>query len=421
MSTLFPEEDSDPLTISELTQQVKVLLEDTFWDGVHVTGEVSNLARPSSGHVYLKLKDANSQLNTVIYRGVALRLRYDLENGMEVIAQGKMSVYQPRGEYQLQVTNIEPKGIGALELAFRQLKERLSSKGYFLPERKRPIPAYPQKVGIITSPTGAAIRDVLEVLRRRWPALEVLVCPVSVQGEGSAEQIASAIHLVNQLSDAPDVLFIGRGGGSLEDLWAFNEEVVADAVCRSKIPVVTGIGHETDLTIADLVADVRALTPSEAAERIAPNRERHFAALQACFERMTLQMTQKIRQNQQRLRELAQRRSFRNPWSLIGERSQRVDDLQQRLIRAMRIRLENARQQVHVKLAQLESLSPLKVLQRGYSLTRMESDATILRRPEQAQPGERIITLLPTGRVISRVEEVRADRGEETRSPKDHL
>src|SRR5258708_5628698 len=238
MSGPFPPEGVQPLTVSALTHDVRAALAEHYPQGVWVTGEVSNLARPSSGHVYCKLKDAGSQLNTVIYRGVALRLRFDLRDGQEVIVKGQLIVYVPRGEYQLQVEEIQPRGIGPLELALRQLREKLSAKGYFLPGRKKPLPRFPRRIVLVTSPTGAAVRDMLEVLLRRWPAIEAWVCPVPVQGDGAGAKIAAAIDTLNGLADI-DVLLVGRGGGSIEDLWPFNEEVVADAIHRSRIPIVT--------------------------------------------------------------------------------------------------------------------------------------------------------------------------------------
>src|SRR5437763_8723079 len=232
MTALCPSSNLRPLTVSELTGGVKAILEAALGDGVWVTGEVSNLARPSSGHLYLKLKDAGSQLNTVVYRGVALRLRFDLQDGMEVIARGRVIVYVPRGEYQLQVEEIQPQGIGPLELAFRQLKEKLSARGYFEPRRKKKLPRFPRRAVLVTSPTGAAVRDMLEILMRRWPALEVWVRPVPVQGGGAGAKIAEAIDQLNRFDDI-DVMIVGRGGGSLEELWPVNEEAVADASYRS--------------------------------------------------------------------------------------------------------------------------------------------------------------------------------------------
>jgi exodeoxyribonuclease VII large subunit len=244
------------LSVSELTRQVKEVVEGGF-PNVWVGGEVSNLSRPSSGHLYLKLKDSQARLNAVVYRGVALRLKFDLHDGMEVIARGRLNVYVPHGEYQLSVEELQPKGIGPLELAFRQLKEKLSVRGYFDPKRKKRLPRFPRRVVLVTSPTGAAVRDMLETLGRRWPAAEVWVCPVPVQGDGAGLKIAEAIGRLNRIRGI-DVLIVGRGGGSLEDLWAFNEECVAQAIYASRIPVVSGVGHETDYTIADMVADARA-------------------------------------------------------------------------------------------------------------------------------------------------------------------
>src|SRR5262245_25355706 len=292
MSDLFSQFDEQPLSVGELTRRLKLLVEGAYPE-VRVTGEVSNLARPSSGHLYLKLKDGESQLNTVVYRGVALRLRFDLADGMEVVARGRLIVYAPRGEYQLQVEEIQPKGIGPLELAFRQLKEKLSIRGYFDPRRKKSLPRFPRRVVLVTSPTGAAVRDMLEILNRRWPALEVWVCPVPVQGEGAAAKIAEAIDRLNTLSGI-DVMIVGRGGGSLEDLWPVNEESAADGIYRSRIPVVSGVGHETALTIADLVADVRALTPSEAAERLTPSRVELLQRMDSWQDQMKASLRKKV-------------------------------------------------------------------------------------------------------------------------------
>src|SRR5262245_1503870 len=253
MSATLPPTGMRVYTVGELTRAVKELLEDAH-PCVWVEGEVSNLARPTSGHIYLTLKDEEAPLRAVVYRGVALRLRFDLRDGMKVLARGRLTVYVPRGEYQLLVEEVQPKGIGPLELAFRQLKEKLSVLGYFEPRRKKKLPHYPRRVALVTSPTGSAVRDMLEILGRRWPAAEVWVCPVRVQGEGAAQEIAAALRLLNRVGppEAPpgrriDVVIVGRGGGSLEDLWPFNEEPVADALFASRIPVVSGVGHEDDL------------------------------------------------------------------------------------------------------------------------------------------------------------------------------
>jgi exodeoxyribonuclease VII large subunit len=366
--------------VGELTRAVKELLE-TEHPCVWVEGEVSNLARPNSGHVYLTLKDEEAPLRAVVYRGVALRLKYDLHDGMRVIARGRLSVYTPRGEYQLLVEEVQPKGVGPLELAFRQLKERLSVLGYFEPDRKRPIPRIPRRVALITSPTGSAVRDMLEVFARRWPALEVWVCPARVQGDEAAAEIAAAIGLLNHLKAPIDVLVLARGGGSLEDLWPFNEAVVAHAIFRSHIPVVTGIGHEDDLTIADLVADRRALTPTEAAERLVPDRAEVAEALAATQARLMAGLRRLAEQSRSRL-------------EAAGER----------LERATRRRTEVARHRLEAAAGKLEGLSPLGVLARGYSLTRRLDDLSVVRSPDQVRAGDRLLTQVAGGQIISRVE-----------------
>jgi exodeoxyribonuclease VII large subunit len=395
-------EGTHVLSVGELTRLVKEKVEGEF-PNVWVSGEVSNLRRPSSGHQYLKLKDSEACLSAVIYRGIGLRLKFDLHDGMEVIARGRLNVYVPHGEYQLLIEELQPKGIGPLELAFRQLKEKLSVRGYFEPRRKKKLPRFPRRVVLVTSPTGAAVRDMLEILGRRWPAAEVWVCPVPVQGDGAAEKIAEALGRLNRLRGI-DVLIVGRGGGSLEDLWAFNEECVAHAIFTSRIPVVSGVGHETDLTIADLVADVRALTPSEAAERVVPNRAEVLEWLRGTGAQLRTLLTQKLERTKQRLEDLARRRYFRLPLERVRDEERRLDDYAGRLERGLRQRLVLARQRVEAGAARLETLSPLNVLARGYSLTRKEADGAVLRSPDQVRPGDRLVTTVEHGRVVSRVE-----------------
>jgi exodeoxyribonuclease VII large subunit len=409
--TPFPPPGVKVLSISELTQAIKGMLEGcgTVW----VKGEVSNLSRPNSGHIYLTLKDEQAPLKAVVYRAVALRMKFDLRDGTSVTACGRLSVYAPWGDYQLQIEQIQPEGIGPLELAFRQLKEKLSGRGYFEPSRKKRLPRIPRRVVLVTSGTGSAVRDMLEVLSRRWPVAEVWVCPVRVQGEGAALEIATAIGLLNHINAARrlpiDVLLIGRGGGSLEDLWPFNEEIVAHAIYRSAIPVVTGIGHEDDLTIADLVADLRALTPTEAAERIVPNRAEVLDWLASLDKRLRALLSRQIDLARARLDDLANRRCFRLPVDRIRDEERRLDDWSERLNRAVQQRLQQARRQVEAGAARLEDLSPLNVLARGYSLTRREKDQALLTGPEQVQPGDRLVTRLRHGQVVSRVEEVSPD------------
>lgn len=399
------------LSVSELTQAVKGMLEDGF-RSVWVSGEVSNFSRAKSGHFYFTMKDGDAQLRAVIWRSAAVRVRFEPSDGMHVIAGGRLSVYPARGEYQLVVEQLQPKGIGELELALRQLREKLSRLGYFEAARKRPLPAFPRRVALVTSPSGAAVRDMLEILGRRWPLVEVVVCPVKVQGDGAAQEIAAGIRLLNRLHAtaalAFDVMVVGRGGGSLEDLWAFNEECVAQAIFASQIPVVSAVGHEVDVTIADLVADRRALTPSEAAEIIVPLLAEQMDALNDLQSRLKDSITGRIQSTRQRLEELSQRRVFRLPLEPIRESERRLDEWGARLRRAVQARLTRTKAQLESHAARLETLSPLNVLARGYSLTRTETTQALLRRAEQVRPGDRIETLLEHGRIISRVEEAQA-------------
>jgi exodeoxyribonuclease VII large subunit len=400
MSAPIPPSGIKVFGVGELTRDIKRILEEahgTVW----VEGEVSNLARPSSGHLYLTLKDEEAPLRAMVHRGVALRLRFDLQDGMKVITKGRLSVFVPRGEYQLQIEEIHPKGVGPLELAFRQLKEKLSARGYFLPARKKKLPRIPRRIALVTSATGAAVRDMLEVLNRRWPAVEVWVCPSRIQGEGAAEEIAQTIGRINRISEPIDVIILGRGGGSLEDLWSFNEEIVAQAIYASRVPVVTGIGHETDLTIADLVADRRALTPSEAAEVVVPDRTEVLAWLANLEGRLRSFLSRNLERARGRLEELASRRCLREPTDRIREAERRVDDLAERLDRTVQQHLARAEERLQAQAARLESLSPLNVLARGYSLTRRLPERQVVRSADQVQPGDLLLTTLRQGDIVS--------------------
>jgi exodeoxyribonuclease VII large subunit len=406
----FPPPGVQVYTVGELTRDIKTVLEEG-WSQVWVEGEVSNLARPSSGHLYLTLKDEEAPLRAVVYRGIALRMKFDLHDGLHVIARGRLSVYTPRGEYQLLIEEVQPRGIGPLELAFRQLKEKLFTLGYFDPRRKKPLPTFPRRLCLVTSPTGSAVRDMLEILGRRWPAVEVWVCPVRVQGEGASDEIATAITLLNRhagpgSAQPLDLLIVGRGGGSLEDLWPFNEEVVAQAIFHSSIPVVSGVGHEDDLTIADLVADCRALTPSEAAERVVPDRADILAGLSGLEDRLRTLLLRRLEATRTRLDELASRPCLRRPLDRLREAERQIDEWSSRLDRAVQVRLEQARQRLENLTGRLENLSPLKVLGRGYSLTRRLEDLAVLHSVTQVQPTDWIVTQLHDGRVVSRVETV---------------
>jgi exodeoxyribonuclease VII large subunit len=391
-------------TVSELTLEVKTLLEQGLsW--VWVSGEISGVSRPSSGHIYFSLKDGSAQLRAVIWRGVGLRLAFDPANGQHVIARGRVTVYAARGDYQLSIEELYPKGLGAQELALRQLKEKLFKLGYFDPRRKKPLPRLPRCVVLVTSPSGAAVRDILEILGRRWPATEVWICPVRVQGLGAAAEIARAVQLVNRLRCA-EVIILGRGGGSKEDLWAFNEEIVAHAIFESLIPIVSAVGHEIDVTIADLVADRRALTPSEAAELVVPNRAELLDALDQIDERMRGLMAGRLQQAWQRCRDLAARRPLVWPLERVRDEERGLDDWQGRLKRGVQQRLLQSRQRTEALAARLETLSPLNVLARGYSLTRRQDDLRLIRTATQVSPGDRLETRVHEGRIVSRVEEI---------------
>ena len=396
MTELFAEK---VLTVSELTLQVKFLLEEAF-PLLFVSGEITGLSRPASGHVYLTLKDANAQISGVIYRGTALRIPFDLRNGLEVIVRGKLTVYPPRGSYQFMIEDVQPKGIGAAELALRQLKEKLQKLGYFAPERKRTLPAFPNRIAVITSPSGAAIRDILETLSQRWPACEVWVLPTRVQGEGAAEEIARALSLLRGLRGI-DLAIVGRGGGSSEDLGAFNDERVARAIFEATIPVVSAVGHEIDVTIADLVADHRALTPTAAAQMVVPHRDELQQYLDALLERKRRGLARLAQRLRQRLTDLASRSCFRLPFELIRVRERRLDDLEGRIHRATKQHLAQLRERMLSQAARLGALSPLNVLARGYSLTRRERDFVVVRLGSEVVPGSRLLTDVQHARITS--------------------
>ena len=404
---MFSENEEQPrvLSVSELTAGIKELLEDSF-PQVWVAGEISNFARPRSGHCYLTLKDEGAQLSAVIWRTTASRVRFDLHDGLEVICRGHVGVYAPHGKYQLIIQQIQPKGIGALELALRQLREKLAREGLFDPERKRPLPRFARRIALVTSPTGAAIRDFLEVLRRRWRGTDVLVVPVRVQGDGAAEEIAAAIDLVNRLTVPVDCLVVARGGGSLEDLWAFNEEVVCRAIFGSRIPVVSAVGHEIDVTLSDLVADVRALTPSEAAERVAPAALEIAGRLRQYQGRLSAALRSRASTARARLEALALHPVLRRPYERVHDLSRRLDELESRSGRAIGNHVRLARQRTQSLAAQLDSLSPLAVLGRGYSVTRRGADGPVIRAAGELTEGDEISTRFARGRAISRVEQV---------------
>ncbi len=392
------------LTVSQLSLQIKQTLESSF-PAVWVSGELSNVARPQSGHVYLTLKDETAQIRGVIWRSAASRIRFDLEDGQQVVCFGDVDVYPPRGVYQLIIRQIEPLGLGALQLALRQLHQRLAAEGLFDERHKKPLPAFPRRIAMVTSPTGAAVRDFLEVLRRRWRGVDVLVIPAKVQGAGAADQIAAGIQAANQLDPAPDVLVVGRGGGSLEDLWCFNEEAVVRAIFASRIPVISAVGHEIDVTLSDLAADVRALTPSEAAERAVPAADEVRATLRGYGKRLAAALRSRAGDARTRLDAFRRHRIFRRPFDTLRDRSRQLDELDVRALRALRQTVARQQERLAATSARLDSLSPLAVLARGYSVTSREADGRVVTRASDLQIGDVIRTRVAQGRLLSRVEQ----------------
>lgn len=391
------------LSVSQLTAQFKTVVEQQF-PSVWVAGEISNFSRPQSGHCYFTLKDDKAQLRGVIWRGTASRLKFDLHDGLEVVCRGRLDVYPPRGSYQLVVDQLQPKGIGALELALRKLRAKLEAEGLFAPTRKRALPSFPRRIGIVTSPTGAAIHDFLQVLDRRWQGVEVLILPVRVQGTEAAGEIAIAIEQAGRIVPPLDVLVVGRGGGSLEDLWAFNEELVVRAIASSVIPVISAVGHEIDVTLADLAADVRALTPSEAAERVVPSAEDVTQLVKNLQLRLLGSLTARTANLRSRLDALASRPALSRPLERVHLLGRRADELAVRLNTAMRTRLGNSQAEIETFAGKLEALSPLAVLQRGYSLTQDQASGVVIRTTQLLQTGQRLRTRLAQGEVVSVVE-----------------
>jgi len=403
------ESDAEPpvLSVSDLTTILKTVVEETF-SQVWVAGEISNLTRAGSGHLYFTLKDAEAQLKAVMWRNAAQRLRFQPQDGLEVIAAGPLEVYAPRGQYQIIVQQMQPQGVGALELALRQLQQKLAAEGLFEPSRKRPLPRFPRRIALVTSPSSAAVRDLIQVITRRWPLVNLVIVPVAVQGEGAAEEIAKGLRQAANLPDV-DVIITGRGGGSLEDLWAFNEEVVARAIVASPIPVVTAVGHEIDVTIADLVSDRRALTPSEAGELVVPLVGDLRQTLATARQRIVISLQQRARQARSAVDGLAERRCFTRPTDRLHELATRLDDSEQRLKQSLRHRVESTRHQLSGLAATLHALSPLAVLERGYSLTRKLPSHAVVRSITDIRVGEQILTRVPRGTITSLVTDAAPD------------
>jgi exodeoxyribonuclease VII large subunit len=436
-------------TVSELALRIKASLEDQF-PAVWVEGEISNLRTPSSGHAYFTLKDDTAQLRCVLFRSRGRRLAFQPEDGMQVLAFGGLDVYVARGEYQLVVELLEPKGVGALQLAFEQLKRKLEAEGLFDAARKRALPPFPRTIGIVTSPTGAAIRDMLHVIGRRFADLRILVAPVRVQGEEAPGEIVRALADLQEVAEL-DVVIVGRGGGSIEDLWAFNDERVARAIAGCRVPVISAVGHETDFTIADFVADLRAPTPSAAAELVVQEKLQVVRLLGDLYGSLRQAVADRLERERERVEALARRRVLTEPSRALRDLHRRLDDLSARLglavgrrrqdaahrvslarnalrslnpvariangaalLSQLRGRLASAavhgvkasRHRFDAAVGQLDSLSPLAVLGRGYSLTRLASGA-IVRTAAQTRPGDAIEILLHRGALDARVERVK--------------
>ena len=395
-------------TVTQLSQAIKYNL-NTQFPSVWVEGEISGMTVASSGHVYLTLKDQYSQISGIIWRSDAEKLQFDPANGMEVDCIGNVDVYPQRGTYQLNIRKLKPKGVGKHELAFRKLHAKLAAEGMFDAETKKPLLAIPKHVAVVTSPTGAAIRDFLQVLTRRWDKIRVTIVPVKVQGPGAANEIAAAVRICNRMAADLDAIVVTRGGGSIEDLWSFNEEVVVRAIHASTVPVISGVGHEIDVTLSDLVADVRALTPSEAAERLVPNYSDVTGLLKSTHQRLTQSVVARVENAHQRLGALASRPVITQPLERIRNAAMGLDQFERNLNGAVARRFEKSDQQLKQLVARMNAINPLAVLARGYSLT-TAADGELIRECSSVQSGDKISTRLSDGTIVSTVDTVNQEK-----------
>jgi exodeoxyribonuclease VII large subunit len=377
---------------------------------VWVVGEISNLHSARSGHSYFTLKDEDGQIRAALFRGNAGRVRFDLEEGLEVVAEAEVSIYAARGDLQLIVRSLEPRGIGALQLAFEQLRRRLDAAGLFAAERKRSIPTHPRRIGVVTSPTSAAVRDVLKIAGRRFPAIPILISPTRVQGDEAPAEIVAALDRLASSAEI-DVILLVRGGGSLEDLWAFNTEVVAKAIAASPIPVVVGVGHETDTTIADLVADIRAPTPSAAAMLAVPDRIALGHLVERDVRRLVASMRREIDMHRDRVAHLREVLRARSPQARVAMARTREARARVAAEAAIRRRMDLNRRRLSEAATRLDALSPLAVLGRGYALARRESDGRIVRAAADVALGDRIELRLASGQIGAEVTRLEPDEG----------
>lgn len=404
-------------SVSELNRAARELLEDEL-PSLWVAGEISNLARPGSGHLYFSLTDAQAQVRCAMFRGANRTLKFPPEDGLQVIARGRVTIYEPRGSYQLIVEHMEPAGEGLLRRKLEELKNKLAAEGLFDAAHKQPLPALPKRIGIVTSPTGAAIHDILHILRRRFAAVPVVIYPVRVQGDRAKHDIVAALDTAAEREEC-DVLIIGRGGGSLEDLWAFNEEIVAHAIFNCPIPTISAVGHEVDFTIADLVADVRAPTPSGAAELVVPDGVAWLRAFEALRTRAANAIARLIRQHREQLQQLIGRQQRREPSYILRQNTQRLDELLQRMALALdnrlrmdQLRLRNIvdklhaaaplrigelRQKLSVLVAELQAVSPLSTLERGYAVVTDKQTGKVIRAANQLEIDQTIAGRLARG------------------------
>lgn len=386
------------ISVSQLNRYVKSLLEgDANLAAVYIGGEISNFTNHyKSGHLYMSLKDEGALVKAVMFRAYASKLAFTPENGMKVIVRARVSLYEKDGAFQIYIEEMQPDGVGALQIAFEQLKKKLAAEGLFETSRKKPLPRYPARVGVITSPTGAAVRDIFNVLGRRFPLARVVFTPVLVQGEGAPAQLVAALRRFNE-TDAADVLIIGRGGGSIEELWAFNDETVARAVAASRIPVISAVGHETDFTICDFVADLRAPTPSAAAELAVPDQHQLAARLTQLYGALRQSALHRVQVESTRLAAIREKRCLATPLFYVEEQGMRLDYFVRRFAAAAQVQTSRAEGRLSAAAGKLDALSPLKVLSRGYSI--VYRDGEVQHSAQDIRPGDKLSLRLSDGRV----------------------
>lgn len=390
------------LSVSQINFYIKSIIEnDGSLQFVLVTGEISNLTvHQRSGHIYLSLKDSNSVISAVMFAGNARRLKFRLENGMKVICRGRISVYEPSGRYQLYIEDMQPDGVGALTLAFEQLKKSLAQKGLFDNAHKKPLPKFPKTIGVITSPTGAAVQDITNIIRRRFPSADIVLAPVLVQGESAPEQLVRAVNKFSA-SKIADVVIIGRGGGSAEDLWAFNDEQLAYAVYNCETPIISGVGHETDFTICDFVADVRASTPSAAAELAVPDRQELMSYYFKQKQYISAMLDRKIKTAQLRLENQQRRMSASSPKLKAEQLEKQLSAKSEKMTRFMNIYISNKENKLIAAKGKLDGLNPLNVLNRGYAIA--EKDEKIITSSKQLKNGDDFTVILSDGKINAKV------------------